>query len=104
MSQIKVENEVDNFKDFVRNMEEGAKKFIEVGENNWDKTSRSYKSEYKKLGGGFEGLKSSFQTDNSPCSLALTQAIEHTGQVYNEIGDSCGEQPKKDMLPVLELL
>ena len=34
------ETEVDKFKDFVRNMDDGTKKLIEIGESNWDKVSK----------------------------------------------------------------
>ncbi|XP_057297849.1 sorting nexin-18-like [Hydractinia symbiolongicarpus] len=104
LSMHKVETEVDSFKDFVKNMDDGCKKMIEIGENHWDKVSRSYKNEYKKLASGLQGLSTAFATDNAPYSLALTQAMNHTGGVYSEIGDMCQEQPKKDMLQVLEVL
>jgi len=104
MAVHKVEAEVDTFKDFVKNMDESSKKLIEIGENHWDKVSRSYKNEYKKLATGFEGLEASFQTDNSPSSLALSVAIKDTSKTYSEIGDLCQDQPKKDILQVLEVL
>ena len=104
MSLPKVENEVDHFKDFVRVMDDSSKQMIVIGENHWDKVSRSYKAEYKKLGAGFESLASSFSTDNGPSSLALTQAIQDTGKTYDEIGDLCQDQPRNDIQNVLEVL
>ncbi|XP_065653171.1 sorting nexin-9-like [Hydra vulgaris] len=100
----KVEAEVEVFKEFIKNMDDSTRKMIEIGESDWDKVSRAHRDQYKKFSSGIKALGTAFATENAPYSLALTQAMDHTAQQYNDIGDLCADQPKKDMLHVLEVL
>eukprot|EP00112_Aurelia_sp_Birch-Aquarium-sp1_P000878 Seg1085.10 transcript_id=Seg1085.10/GoldUCD/mRNA.D3Y31 product="Sorting nexin-33" protein_id=Seg1085.10/GoldUCD/D3Y31 len=104
LSQQQVEHKVEHFKDFVKGMDESVKVSIARFEEFWDKVARSYRNENKRFGSGFLQLSSSFAPDTAPYSLPLTQAIENTGKTYEEIGDLCQDQPRKDVSPMIDLL
>jgi len=104
LSQMQVENKVDQFKDFVKGMDDSVKLSITRFEEYWDKVARSYRNEYKRFGNGFLHLSASFAPDTAAYSLPLTQAIEYTGKTYHEIGDLCQNQPKIDVSPMIDLL
>eukprot|EP00794_Sanderia_malayensis_P016744 gene16744-18438_t len=104
LSQQQVENKVDQFKDFVKGMDESCKYTITKCEEFWDKVARSYRNEYKKFATGFASLSTSFATDNAAYSLPLTQAIADTAKTYDEIGEMCQDQPRKDVSQMIDLL
>ncbi|XP_065050961.1 sorting nexin-18-like [Rhopilema esculentum] len=104
LSQQQVEHKVEHFKDFVKGMDESVKTTISRFEEYWDKVARSYRNEYKRFASGFLQLSGSFAPDAAAYSLPLTQAIEDTGRTYEEIGDLCQDQPRKDASQMIDLL
>ena len=62
----------------------------------------AFKKEFSKLGGSFVALARAFDHDKRSDSTTLSQAIEHTGRTYEDIGKLHEEQPKHDMAHLME--
>lgn len=68
-----------------------------------EKCQGSYRNEYKKIGSTFGSLCAAFAVDvDSESSSQLTQAVEHTGKTYDDIGEMIADQPKNDFIPLIE--
>lgn len=98
-----VENRIEQFGRFVKNMDESVKAIQDRGQVHCEKCQGSYRTEYKKIGGAFTSLSSAFAIDeDSENSCRLTEAVEHTGKTYDEIGEMLADQPKNDFMPLIE--
>lgn len=100
---LAVENRMEQFGRFIKNMDESVKAIQERGQVHCEKCQSSYRNEYKKIGSTFGSLSAAFAVDvDSESSSRLTQAVEHTGKTYDDIGEMTAEQPKDDFIPLIE--
>ncbi|KAJ7392101.1 Sorting nexin-9 [Desmophyllum pertusum] len=100
---LAVENRMEQFGRFIKNMDESVKAIQERGQAHCEKCQGSYRHEYKKIGSTFGSLSTAFAIDvDSENSHQLTQAVEHTGKTFDDIGEMLAEQPKNDFLPLIE--
>lgn len=100
---VPVENRIEQFGRFIKSMDESVRAIQDRGQVHCEKCQGSYRNEYKKIGSTFGSLSTAFAIDeDSPSSQQLTQAVEHTAKIYDDIGEMIAEQPKNDFLPLLE--
>nr|XP_018669023.1 sorting nexin-33 isoform X3 [Ciona intestinalis] len=96
------EQTLDTHSKFTRGMDEACKQLIIVGQDQAKKFPQVYKKDTQRLGQLFSTLGECFELDNRPVSAPLTEAIKHTGQVYEAVGELYGNQPTYDWNPLLE--
>lgn len=98
-----VENRIEQFGRFIKTMDESVKAIQDRGQIHSEKCQGSYRAEYKKVGSTFASLSAAFAIDeDSESSKRLTEAVEHTGRTYDDIGEMIAEQPKNDYVPLIE--
>ncbi|XP_015764153.1 PREDICTED: sorting nexin-33-like [Acropora digitifera] len=98
-----VENRIDQFGRFIKNMDDSVKGIQERGHVHCEKCLGSYRTEYKKIGSVFSTLSAAFAVDeDSDSSRRLTEAVGHTGRTYDSIGELFAEQPQNDFVPLIE--
>lgn len=98
-----VENRIEQFGRFIKNTDESVKGIIERGQVHCEKCQGSYRTEYKKIGSTFASLSTAFAIDeDTESSKRLTEAVDHTGKTYDDIGEMHAEQPKNDFIPLIE--
>lgn len=98
-----VENRIDQFGRFIKNMDDSVKGIQDRGHVHCEKCLGSYRTEYKKIGSVFSTLSAAFAVDeDSDSSRRLTEAVGHTGRTYDSIGELFAEQPQNDFVPLIE--
>ncbi|KAL4225444.1 Sorting nexin-9 [Mactra antiquata] len=104
MQNGEVEAKMENFCKFQKNMEENTKILSAVAYDHRKKHLGPFKREFQKLGSAFKALAGTFNLDQGPYSQALTGAIDHVGDTYNDIGDLYEKQPRNDLEPLMDTL
>ncbi|XP_065844547.1 sorting nexin-33-like [Oscarella lobularis] len=97
------DQEVENFGRFSRHMDETLLSLKDKLTNHCEKVSGPFKREFQKLGTSLHSLGTCFESDQKQShSPDLTKAIIHTGQTYSNIALAYEEQPKNDLIPLID--
>ncbi|XP_022099455.1 sorting nexin-33-like isoform X2 [Acanthaster planci] len=101
-----VEKQHDNFSRFQKSMDQNVTIAVQTSHEFSKKHTGPFKREFQKVGQSFTLLAQSFELDTRPRSVdddrppqvstKLTEAMKHTGQTYDAIGQLFFEQPKYD--------
>ncbi|XP_028394201.1 sorting nexin-33-like [Dendronephthya gigantea] len=93
---------IEEFSQFTKTMEQCVHRFNERCQSYGVKYDGVFKNSHKKFGSSFTHLSLAFEQHQSKYSQPLTQAIAHTGRTYDEIGEAFSEQPRVDLLRLME--
>eukprot|EP00051_Salpingoeca_urceolata_P010111 m.123265 g.123265 ORF g.123265 m.123265 type:complete len:519 (+) comp16585_c4_seq1:472-2028(+) len=99
------EREIDQFANFVKEMDKAIKKSQETALAHASRMSGGFKKEFKTVAGAFSQLGQCF-AQNVPTadgdSVKLSRAIVKTSIILEQIADDWGMQPKFDQLPYID--
>uniref|UniRef100_A0A4W5LZD7 Sorting nexin n=1 Tax=Hucho hucho TaxID=62062 RepID=A0A4W5LZD7_9TELE len=101
---VQVESKIDGFKAFTKKMDDSVVQVNATTNEFARKQITGFKKEYQKVGQAFKVLGQAFELDEQAYSVGLNQAIAHTGEAYDAIGDYFAEQPRQDVDPLMDLL
>ncbi|CAB4036402.1 sorting nexin-33-like [Paramuricea clavata] len=93
---------IEEFSQFSKTMEQNVQRFYERCQSYGLKYDGVFKNSHRKFGSSFESLSDAFQQHGSAYSQPITEAIAHTGRTYVDIGEAFGEQPRLDILHLME--
>ncbi|XP_062504490.1 sorting nexin-33-like [Corticium candelabrum] len=96
------DQQVEQFGKFSRQMDEAVMSLRDKMTNHCEKCSGPFKREYEKIGMVIGNLGNCFVEDTGNYALGLTTAVKHTGQAYFAIGQLYEEQPKYDLIPLID--
>ncbi|CAG5121777.1 unnamed protein product, partial [Candidula unifasciata] len=99
-----IESKMEVFCKFVAGMTDNVKTLITVNQEYYKKQMGPFRREYNKIGSSYKQLAQTFSLDDGSYSLALTAAIEYTGDAFIEIGEMFARQPPQDAYPLIESL
>ncbi|XP_063956935.1 sorting nexin-33-like isoform X3 [Lytechinus pictus] len=99
-----IERQHDTFTRFTKSFDTSVAQISQVIHDYSKKHLGPFKREYQKIGNSFTELATTFNLDNRPRSVQLTEALNFTGKTYEEIGQLFYEQPKYDLHPFEDFL
>uniref|UniRef100_A0A8K9V281 Sorting nexin 9a n=1 Tax=Oncorhynchus mykiss TaxID=8022 RepID=A0A8K9V281_ONCMY len=99
---IEVEQKCELFSRFTKEMDDGVKDLLNVGNIHWKRCTGPLRKEYQKIGKAFQNLSSVFNTSGYTGEATLTDALTAAGKTYEEISQIVAEQPRKDLHFLME--
>ncbi|XP_042182168.1 sorting nexin-9 [Oncorhynchus tshawytscha] len=90
------------FSRFTKEMDDGVKDLLNVGNIHWKRCTGPLRKEYQKIGKAFQNLSSVFNTSGYTGEATLTDALTAAGKTYEEISQIVAEQPRKDLHFLME--
>jgi sorting nexin-9/18/33 len=93
---------VENFGKFSRQMDESLITLRDRMASHCEKCSGPFKREYERIGAAITTVGECFGGDKNSYALGLTQAVKYTGDTYEKIGQLYEDQPKYDLLPLID--
>ncbi|XP_030848720.1 sorting nexin-33 isoform X4 [Strongylocentrotus purpuratus] len=99
-----IERQHDTFTRFTKSFDSSVAVIQQVIHDYSKKHLGPFKREYQKIGNSFTELATTFNLDNRPKSVQLTEALNFTGKTYEEIGELFYQQPKYDLHPFEDFL
>ncbi|XP_002127441.2 sorting nexin-33-like [Ciona intestinalis] len=98
------EGPLDQFKKFTRSMDDSVSNITSCAQSMASKHYGLFKREYQSYGKSITSLSTVFNMHQTTNNKSLTNAIKHTGQTYHRIGDMFANQPKHDLIPLIDSL
>ncbi|KAK6304824.1 sorting nexin-9 isoform X2 [Coregonus clupeaformis] len=99
---IEVEQKCELFSKFTKEMDDGVKDLLIVGNLHWKRCTGSLRKEYQRIGKAFQNLSSVFNTSGYAGEATLTDALTAAGKTYEDIAQIIAEQPRKDLHFLME--
>uniref|UniRef100_H2ZD85 Sorting nexin n=1 Tax=Ciona savignyi TaxID=51511 RepID=H2ZD85_CIOSA len=96
------EGPLDQFKKFTRSMDDSLSQISSSAQSMTSKHYGMFKREYQSFGKSFTSLSSAFNMHQTTNNKSLTTAVKHTGQTYHRIGEMFANQPKYDLIPLVD--
>eukprot|EP00117_Sycon_ciliatum_P038661 scpid43575/ scgid28689/ Sorting nexin-33; SH3 and PX domain-containing protein 3 len=98
------DQEVDHFGRFVKSMDDNMVRLKTRCQEHCEQHSGVFTREYQKLGLVFTKLSETFAMEEKPYAGAITEAFGQTGRTYESVAKLYEEQPKNDLLPLLDVI